>query len=135
MELYEEYADLCNEAALEQADCQNEGKATKSRTEEIVEWLAESKLANEFRNGEMGFFVSKGPQVRLKDGAVLDLLEWLFTEGVEDSKVISGYSISYSGSDSAHGEKLSFSKVTVDAPFSLSQNGEEGDDLDDDIPF
>lgn len=106
-----------------------------SRMKEIVEWLADSKLARKFRNRE-GFFVPKGPCVRLKDGSVVDLLNWLFEEGIKGGVAIAGYSVVYSKPNSGYGEKLSFFTTIVEAPFEPPSKAiQEMDFEDDDIPF
>ena len=100
---------------------------------EIVEWVAESKLAIKFKS-KQGFFIPKGPHVRLQDGSIIDLLSWLFNEGIKGGVSVAGYSIVYTPPDSKYGEKLSFFTIIVDAPFmSISKNDNEHGY--DDIPF
>ncbi len=91
------------------------------RQEEIIKWLALSKLAITFKNGK-GFFVPKGPQIRLTNNDVMDLLEWLNDEGINGGKTIAGYSIGYTKPGGKYGEKLSFFKKIVDTPFSQISN-------------
>lgn len=109
-------------------------EAPASRLEEIVQWLSKSSLARKFKERE-GFFVRKGSHVRLKDGNVVDLLEWLFDEGLKGGIAVSDYSIVYSSPESPYGEKLSFFKVVVDAPFSRRKLQPNNGVFDDDIPF
>ena len=133
-EYYEEPLEHEEENFVRQTMDEEESEGTVSRTKEIVKWLSESKLARRFRNRE-GFFVPKGPHVRLKDGSIVDLIEWLLEEGIKGGAAVAGYSIIYSKPGSEYGEKLSFFKIIVDAPFlSLSKENEETG-LDDDIPF
>jgi hypothetical protein len=118
----------------EQEMDEEESEYSISRMEEVVEWLSVSKLAKKFRSKE-GFFVPKGPHVRLTDGNVIDLIEWLFKEGIKGGVAVGGYSVVYSKSGSEYGEKLSFFKIVVDAPFSLLSKEDEVTALDDEIPF
>ena len=113
---------------------EEEGEKDASRKEEIVEWLSCSELARPFRSGD-GFFIPKGPHVRLKDGSVLDLIDWLFHEGIKGGVAVAGYSVVYSKPGSKYGEKLSFLKIVIDAPFSPKNESVDIRDLEDDIPF
>ena len=133
-EEYEEPLNYCEEDFEEEEMDEETNDESVSRMEEIVQWLSESKLAIKFRNKE-GFFVPKGPHVRLKDGGIVDLLDWLFNEGVKGGATAAGYSVVYSKPGSEYGEKLSFFKIIVDAPFSPASNVEGEIEFDDDIPF
>jgi len=88
-----------------------------SRMEEIVEWLSGSKLASKLIAKD-GFFVSKGPYVRLKGGNTVDLIEWLLNEGIKGGVAVAGYSVVSSKLESGYGERLSFFRIIIDAPFS-----------------
>ncbi len=121
-----DYGDKLRDAKIEQftANVKQVDKSHEkvaARKEEIVRWLESSQLAIRFRNGK-GFFVPKGPHVRLNDNHVVDLFEWLNQEGIEGGKAISGYRIAYTEPESKYGEKLSFFKVVVDTPFSKMQD-------------
>lgn len=133
-EEYEEPLSYCEEDFEKEEMDEETNNESASRMEEIVEWLAESKLARKFRNKE-GFFVPKGPHVRLKDGSIVDLMDWLFDEGVKGGAAVAGYSVVYSKPGSEYGEKLSFFKIIVDAPFLPISKGEKETEFDDDIPF
>lgn len=105
-----------------------------TRQNAIIDWLSSSRLAIRLKTKE-GFFIAKGPQVRLQDGVSRDLFEWLASEGIEDHRVIGSFCISHTSPDSKHGERLSFFKEVIEAPFNplKKQTGIELDD--DDIPF
>ena len=133
-EEYEEPFIYCEEDVEEEETDEETSNESVSRMEEIVEWLSDSKLARKFGNKE-GFFVPKGPHVRLKDGSIVDLLDWLFEEGIKGGTAVAGYSVVYSRSGSEYAEKLSFLKIIVDAPFSPISKVEEETEFDDDIPF
>ncbi len=133
----EEYHDdpIDYEEEFEKAEMDEEtNNKSVSRMEEIVDWLSESKLARKFRNKE-GFFVPKGPHVRLKNGSIVDLLDWLFDEGIKGGVAVAGYSVVYSKPESKYGEKVSFFKIIIDAPFSPVSKANEETKFDDDIPF
>ena len=120
------------------------------RKEEIVEWLSESEVAMKFQNSD-GFLVYRGPHLRMKNGWTVDLLDWLYEEGIEDGAVVAEYNVVYSAPESEFGEKLSFSKIIIDAPFvplsapleemdcdssiTAPTSSQEETDFDDDIPF
>ena len=133
-EEYEEQIDFRDEYFEEEETDEETRNEHVSRIEEIIEWLAGSKLARRFRSRE-DFFVLKGPHVRLKDGSVIDLLDWLFEEGLKGGYDISGYRIIYSKYGSEYGEKLSFFKI-FDAPFEpLSKANKVARFEYDDIPL
>jgi len=89
----------------------------KKRQREIINWLASLKCSIKFKKGN-GFFVPKGPQIRISENNVMDLLEWLDNEGIKGGKSIEGFNIVYANPESKYGEKLSFFKTIVDSPFS-----------------
>lgn len=133
-EYYEEPLDYGEEDCEEEETDEKTKNDSASRMEEIVEWLSESKLARKFSSRE-GFFVPKGPHVRLNDGSIVDLLEWLSDEGIKGGTAVAGYSVVYSKPENEYGEKLSFFKIIIDAPFSPASKGKKGSEFDDDIPF
>jgi len=140
--LAQDYEDEHHDDPLECDEDESEGQEMEeeenqkpiSRKQEIVNWLCESKLARKFRNRE-GFFVPRGPHVRLKDGSVVDLLDWLFDEGIKGGMAVAGYSVAHSKPGSEYGEKLSFFKIVVDAPFLPRSGSNKETEFDDDIPF
>ncbi len=135
-EEYEEAASNFLAEDFEENDMDEDAEnGPASRIEEIVEWLSDSKLARKFQNKE-GFYVLKGPNVRFKDGSVIDLIDWLLEEEIKGGTSVAGYSIVYSQPGSEYGEKLSFFKIIVDAPFEPpSRLNQEDNSGDDDIPF
>jgi len=116
----------------EDADEASEESMETCRIEEIITWLAGSRLARKFRSGG-GFFVPSALRVRFPDGRIQDVLEWLGNEGIVGGVCMGGYSIVYTPPESIYGEKLSFFEVIYDTPFSPSKG--ECCDFDDDIPF
>lgn len=105
-----------------------------ARQTAIIEWLSSSRLAKNFKTRE-GFFVAKGSQVKLKDGITRDLFEWLTLEGIEGQMVIGSFSVAYSEPNSKYGERLSFFKDVIEAPFEPLSNKPGFEIDDDDIPF
>lgn len=97
----------------------------KLRSQEIIEWLSRSQLARKFKLRD-GFFVPKGPQVRLTDGAIVDAVEWLLGEGIRGGIAICGYSIVHTTPESKYGERLSFFRVVIDAPFPRTSENASG---------
>jgi hypothetical protein len=83
------------------------GQSARSRLAEIVKRLARSAYAREFRRGG-GFFVPRGPVVRLTDGRRVDLFEWLRSVGIDGGKIIAGYRVVYTPPGGRYPEKLSF---------------------------
>lgn len=136
--------DYCDESkACEATDWQQEmGDEAEmevgSRIEQIIYWLSESKLAIKIRDRE-GFCVLRGPVVRLNDGIMIDLFEWLSEEGITGGSAIAGYTIIHPHPKRGHRERLVFFRVVVDAPFSRllrkDQVQEHLQEHDDDIPF
>jgi hypothetical protein len=51
-----------------------------TRQTEILRWPMTSQLAIPLRYGR-GFFVLRGPRVRLADGRLMSALDWLQVEG------------------------------------------------------
>jgi len=123
------------EAEGETDSCEED---TEARIIEIIEWLSKSELARELGEQE-GFFVPKGPQVRLQDGTVVEVLDWLYEEGIDGDEAIGGYRVEYTSSDHPYGERLCFLKIIIDAPFypggRCSEESKAADDFDEDIPF
>lgn len=107
---------------------------------EIIEWLSSTSLAKNFRARD-GFFVAQGSQVNLKGAVTRDLFEWLTSEGIHNNKVIGPYRVDRSSPDSKYGERFSFFKYVIDAPFEPLSDGSyspipsQPDVFDDDIPF
>ena len=89
---------------------------TLIRRAKIVDWLSESEMAIKFQNSN-GFLVYRGPLLRMKNGRIVDLLDWLYEEGIKNGAVVAEYNVVYSAPESAFGEKLSFYKNIIDAPF------------------
>jgi hypothetical protein len=89
------------------------------RQTEILRWLVTSNLAIPLRHGR-GFFVLRGPRVRLADGALWDALEWLQAEGFGAGLALDGYSVAYTPPGGEYAEKLTFFEMQTvyDAPFS-----------------
>lgn len=90
-----------------------------TRPTEILRWLATSSLAIPLRHGR-GFFVRRGPQVRLADGTLLDVLDWLHAEGFQNGLTLEGYNVAYTAPGGEYAEKLTFFEVQMvcDVPFS-----------------
>lgn len=136
---YFEYEET-EEAAVDNEDANDDEGTTlhvnAERQKDIVNWLSTSKLARRFKNRE-GFFVPRGPHVKLKDGEIVDLLDWLFEEGIKGGIAVAGYSVIYNKPGTKFGETLSFFKIVVEAPFARSGNdkNEKNSAFDDDIPF
>lgn len=89
-----------------------------TRQAEILRWLVSSPLALPLRHGR-GFFVLRGPRVRLADGTVLDALDWLQAEGFGAGVALEGYSVAYTPPGGEYAEKLTFFEMqsVYDAPF------------------
>jgi len=100
-----------------------------SRMEEIIVWLARSNLASKLVTKD-GFFVSKGPYVRLNGGNTVDLIKWLLDEGIKGGVAVAGYSVVSSKPKSGYGERLSFFRIIIDAPFSPVPVEHEETDFD-----
>ena len=90
-----------------------------TRQTEILRWLASSPLAIPLRHGR-GFFVLRGPRVRLTDGTLLDALDWLQAEGFGAGLALEGYHVAYTLPGGEYAEKLTFFEMqsVCDAPFS-----------------
>ena len=105
-----------------------------SRVAEILEWLSRSKFAVPMQNGR-GFFVRRGPIVRLQDGRTGDLFDWLSDEGIVGGSGVAGYSVNYTDPQSEWGERLTFFWEGVfDAPFSSRQTEIHANTSQDDAP-
>ena len=102
----------------------------------IIDWLCSSILAKKIKSRE-GFFVTKGPQVCLRDGEPRDLFEWLFSEGIEDKCMIGSFSVYYTKPGGHCGERFSFFKDVIKAPFDTLPDKSNPDPsfYDEDIPF
>ena len=89
-----------------------------NRSTEILRWLSASSLALPLRHGR-GFFVLRGPQVRLADGTILDALDWLRAEGIWVGATLDGYGVAYTPPGGEYAEKLTFFVVQTvyDVPF------------------
>ena len=145
MDKYQEYEnievdsfelDRVNKPYANNIDSGQKSNQNVTREEEIINWLISSKLSINFKNNK-GFFVPKGPHVRLANGSVVDLLEWLVEEGIKGGKAISGYSIAYTEPGGKYGEKLSFFKIVLDTPFSPKSSNLKGSSKNDEeeTPF
>lgn len=90
-----------------------------TRQSEVLRWLMGSPLALPLRHGR-GFFVLRGPQVRLADGTLLDALDWLQSEGFSTGLALDGYQVAYTPPGGEYAEKLTFfvMQPVCDAPFS-----------------
>lgn len=90
-----------------------------TRQAEILRWLVSSQLAIPLRHGR-GFFVLRGPRVRLVDGSLLDALDWLQAEGFGAGLALDGYNVAYTPPGGEYAEKLTFfaMQTVCDAPFS-----------------
>lgn len=130
----DEIDDVDEEEYEEQGLDEDDNEQTIVRLEAIVDWLAQSELATSFPN-KRGFFVRKGPRVKLQDGSIIDLFDWLFEEGVRGGTKVAGYKISYSAPGSSRGEQLSFIEIVVNAPFQQRAQVERAHDCYEDIPF
>lgn len=86
----------------------------------IVDWISKSRLARPFIKGN-GFFVLKGPMLQLKDGTIVDVIEWLLKEGICGGETINNYNIVYTKPGGKYIEKLSFFRNIDDAPFTQVQ--------------
>jgi hypothetical protein len=88
------------------------------RQTNIVEWLADSQLAEPLEKSETGFLVRKGQPVKLIDGSVVEASSWLIEEGINDGLLVSGYYVTVTkNSADAEPEILRFEKRTIiDAP-------------------
>ncbi|TLD42801.1 MAG: hypothetical protein JETT_0935 [Candidatus Jettenia ecosi] len=96
----------------------NEAESPMSIQRKIVSWISKSKLAKvfTFRDGK-GFFVTKGSSVQLKDGTVIEVIEWLFKNGICGGQTINNYNIVYTKPGGKYVEKLTFFRIIVNAPF------------------
>ena len=141
MEEYEFMSDEFDEAPLLMV-------SASKRQEEIVVWLTDSHLAETIKGGSRSdFLVREGSPVRMKDGLVLEILSWLRSEEIDESLMVSGYTVTTGLDRWGVGEVMIFRKKQVfDAPFSvgdlsdrfLDDEDEEDGNFevpDDDIPF
>jgi hypothetical protein len=123
-----------------------------SRQEEIVNWLSKSILAAKLKSlrHNSGFCVLKGPLVRLKDGSLIEIIEWLRQEDIYEADSIGDYCVFRFRSESGHRERLFFIKMIVEVPFFPKKSNNEQPqvndtniikkdapdvDFEDDIPF
>ncbi len=81
----------------------------QERQIEIIKWLESSEFAKKLKSAD-GFFILRGYQIKLRDGSVSDILDWLFKEGLKGRKSISDYSTSYTKPGGFYCEKLTFFK-------------------------
>lgn len=92
---------------------------TMDRQTEILRWVVTSSLAIPLRHGR-GFFVLRGPRVRLADGTLLEALDWLQAEGFVAGLTLDGYTLAYTPPGGEYAEKLTFfaAPSVLDVPFS-----------------
>ena len=147
-QMYEndQFDQLCSFYAQQEIDSQENypgdlkimRMATERQTN-IVEWLAESQLAEPLEKSETGFIVRKEQPVKLLDGNVVEALSWLIDEGINDGLLVSGYYVTTTkNSVDAEPDILRFEKKTViDAPFGLEKKEEAAPDLvdQDELPL
>ncbi|RMG35169.1 MAG: hypothetical protein D6720_07795 [Gammaproteobacteria bacterium] len=88
----------------------------RGRQHEILAWLQTSELARSFRSRD-GFYIPGGSTVVLLNGRELDAILWLLSEGFVSGVRIEGFEVAYSGPESPWGERLSFFRYRVEAPF------------------
>ncbi len=112
----------------------NEGDEATLRVEDIVHWLSKSKLATKLQNNE-GFCVNKGPNVRLRDGSIIDLVEWLYAEGIKGGVSTAGYNIISNTNNHGYVVTISFIKIIIDTPFFPLQKTNDSNEFDTEIPF
>lgn len=91
-------------------------KAQILRMKKILAWLPKSALSKEISTRE-GFMISRGANVRLADGTVVEVFDWLTEEGFADIHTLDDYEIEYEAHSPTRGDSLLFFKVGVDAPF------------------
>ena len=63
------------------------------------------------------------------------MFEWLFAEGIKEGQSISGYNLVYTKPGGQYGEKLSFFKIIIEAPFSSNVEQPRESEPGDDVPF
>lgn len=96
-----------------------------------------SNLVHPFSNGQ-GFLVPRGPHVKLEDGSVADLIDWLVAQGFDSGCHVAGFSVVRTRNGTGFEEGLSFSKTVVDSPFMTEyhlQGRINETPFEDDIPF
>ena len=78
-----------------------------NRQKDILEWLEDSKHGRRFKVGG-GFYIIRGLSIKLRDGEILDILDWLIGEGFSSITQVMNYDISYTAPNSEYSEKISF---------------------------
>lgn len=109
----------------------------RERNDQILDWLGSSNLVHPFSNGQ-GFLVPRGPHVKLEDGSVADLIDWLVAQGFGSGCHVAGFSVVRTRNGTGFEEGLSFSKTVVDSPFMTEYHlhGRINETpFEDDIPF
>lgn len=94
-------------------DVNVETPVDRNRKEGIVRWLAASKFALSTES-VAGFCVVQGSQIRLRDGRLYELVEWLQLEGIVPGESIAGYEISVISPGDAPWQQLLFSSAPLD---------------------
>jgi len=102
----------------------------------IIKWLEnpEVSLRHPLR---AGFFIDCNYMVRLQDGTIENILDWLDSEGIEDGAELENYVVELKDDD--QGFRLCFYRI-LDAPFQPLYEDKSDppiDDFDDfdDVPF
>lgn len=83
---------------------------------DVVAWLTDSSLARPLRSGD-GFYVVRGPLVRLRDGREVEVLEWLAALGAVPGARVGDYDLVYTPPGGPYREKLTFFRRVWPAPF------------------
>lgn len=78
---------------------------------DIVNWLSNSKHIKPFRNGK-GFYIAKGIKIKLKNGNIIDIIDWLIEEGLTKHRSIGEYNIKHDPPGDFQ-EKINFFKINI----------------------
>ncbi len=100
------------------------------RQVDIVNWLSTSVLSKQLKNGK-GFYINRGSFVRLisADRSV-DILEWLFLEGIKGcDQLIGDYIVVYYEQSGRYKEKLTFYINVAYPPFKINIIDKDIEDL------
>ncbi len=85
---------------------------------EIFQWLAKSSLAEKRRGAPNSFLVQKGGLVKLRDGTVVEVIDWLTQEGITEGLLIGEHIVSHKLRTEKEDEVLIFlKKRSIEAPF------------------
>jgi len=110
-----------SEAGLSEIDAyeQQAEAADPNNCARIVKWLASTDMARGLPDAP-GFHVLAGFKVRLLGGEVLDLFDWLRSEGIRDGDAVGDYRVECSFESGAEWERIrffkSYSQLPLDCP-------------------